>query len=432
MKDWMKNENLKRLIQKKELVVFAGAGVTKSLGLPDWKGFVIDVLKELSKQEPSFSDYVELIQRGNKTPIEIFDMLEHDYRKEIKQYVARKFNLSTTNTPCLHKNLINLTQKIVTTNYDNAFELAYTQLYGKGCPCVAIQNNDSINLSEIVRNAPEFIFKLHGCTSQPDSCVVFTSDYRKIYKKDSPSCKLLEVLSLTKTILFIGTSLSDKEIKIIFEEGFYTFGNNNTLTPKPEEYGKYSYLKPIKLNYEEWDDFFQYYASFNKPLEIEKTLSKIDEISRNLKGVGLFRGVSSNEIEKIIRNTKSKIYQLPKDRSLCEKDDKVSSFWLILNGSIAAYKDGVITAVRQKGSIVGELGLLEGRTARTSKLVAHEHQTEVLEIGLESIRNLRPQSQAILWKNLASMLGGKVEKLDKLVSILQKTIDEFRIEKYDE
>ena len=66
MKDWMKNENLKRLIQKKELVVFAGAGVTKSLGLPDWKGFVIDVLKELSKQEPSFSDYVELIQRGNK------------------------------------------------------------------------------------------------------------------------------------------------------------------------------------------------------------------------------------------------------------------------------------------------------------------------------------------------------------------------------
>ena len=45
MKDWMKNENLKRLIQKKELVVFAGPGVTKSLGLPDWKGFVIDVLK---------------------------------------------------------------------------------------------------------------------------------------------------------------------------------------------------------------------------------------------------------------------------------------------------------------------------------------------------------------------------------------------------
>ena len=89
MKDWMKNENLKRLIQKKELVVFAGAGVTKSLGLPDWKGFVIDVLKELSKQEPSFSDYVELIQRGNKTPIEIFDMLEHDYRKEIHHAYIR-------------------------------------------------------------------------------------------------------------------------------------------------------------------------------------------------------------------------------------------------------------------------------------------------------------------------------------------------------
>lgn len=109
-----------------------------------------------------------------------------------------------------------------------------------------------------------------------------------------------------------------------------------------------------------------------------------------------------------------------------QNGDTVNSFWLILDGCIAAIKNNEKTTVRTTGSVIGELGLLEKRKQRSSDLIADKHKTKVVEIGLDLVYELSTGNQMNIWKNLASMLGSKIERLDLFICQLQQTIKQCR------
>ena len=186
---------IKNAIKENNLVVFAGAGVTKNIGLPEWRDLAVEIINYLNNN----NEYENLINRlrTGENPINIFNSLEKEHKVEIKQYISKNFNLSNSNSFQVQKSILKLTSQIITTNYDTAFESAYIQMYDEKFPNIAIQNLDRLNLMEIVRSN-EFLFKLHGCATHPESCAIFSSDYTKIYKKDSPTLFLLKSLAMQK------------------------------------------------------------------------------------------------------------------------------------------------------------------------------------------------------------------------------------------
>lgn len=418
------DKTLKEAIINNNLVVFAGAGVTMYLDMPNWKDLAIEAIRYLSENEENMCLINEL--QAGVEPIRIFDRLEKSYKSEIKRYISQKFRISNSNTFQLHKRILRLTSQIVTTNYDDAFELAYIQMYNETIPNISIQNRDRQNLADLLKSQ-EFIFKIHGCATQPESCAVFSSDYKSIYRSDSPAFSQLKSLITQKVFLFIGFSFNDQTIKKIFNQHTKMFNDcikHFILTPSPKNFEDCKYLSPIEVSFGDIDDFLSKLSVYKKPIIEEKTDSVLVKLKEKLSTSVLFDGVTNDGIDMIAKT--SSIYVLSKGEYLCRMGDTVNSFWLILDGCIAAIKNNEKTTVRTTGSVIGELGLLEKRKQRSSDLIADKHKTKVVEIGLDLVYELSTGNQMNIWKNLASMLGSKIERLDLFICQLQQTIKQCR------
>lgn len=415
---------IKNAIKENNLVVFAGAGVTKNIGLPEWRDLAVEIINYLNNN----NEYENLINRlrTGENPINIFNSLEKEHKVEIKQYISKNFNLSNSNSFQVQKSILKLTSQIITTNYDTAFESAYIQMYDEKFPNIAIQNLDRLNLMEIVRSN-EFLFKLHGCATHPESCAIFSSDYTKIYKKDSPTLFLLKSLAMQKKILFVGFSFNDITLRKIFYNQARMFDGclkHFILTPSPQIFKDCNFLTPIKLNYGEITNAFTELANFKEPIIEKKNTEVINQLKETLANSPLFEDVTSDGIASIASN--SNIYTLSKEDYLCRSGDEVRSFWFIWNGDIAAKKNGITTTIRTTGDIVGELGLLEKRSKRSSDLIANKHKTRVVEIELSVIHELIPKNQMNIWRNLASILGDKIEKQDFMICEIKQLMYKYR------
>jgi len=44
-------------INKKQIVIFAGAGLSMNAGLPSWKELIISILEEITEKEPKSEKY---------------------------------------------------------------------------------------------------------------------------------------------------------------------------------------------------------------------------------------------------------------------------------------------------------------------------------------------------------------------------------------
>lgn len=196
------------------------------------------------------------------------------------------------------------------------------------------------------------------------------------------------------------------------------------LTPSPQIFKDCNFLTPIKLNYGEITNAFTELANFKEPIIEKKNTEVINQLKETLANSPLFEDVTSDGIASIASN--SNIYTLSKEDYLCRSGDEVRSFWFIWNGDIAAKKNGITTTIRTTGDIVGELGLLEKRSKRSSDLIANKHKTRVVEIELSVIHELIPKNQMNIWRNLASILGDKIEKQDFMICEIKQLMYKYR------
>ncbi len=194
---------LQKAIEQNSLVIFAGSGTSTVLGLPNWQDLTKDILRELEKYNTDLKAFEQLLESNTLSPLQVLDHLEHSYRPQILTSVTKKLLLSKSLNYSVHKKLYELSPKILTTNYDKAFEFSLEK-----------QANIVTDLSKFkmhgIGNGEEYIFKIHGDIDVPENCVLFTSQYNKLYKeKDSAFLLELKKILTNKTILFIGFSLKD-------------------------------------------------------------------------------------------------------------------------------------------------------------------------------------------------------------------------------
>ena len=164
---------LKESIEEDKLVIFVGASLSTKFNLPSWKQLVIDVINEIDK--PQYKNYIPLLEMGEDgmSPIEVLDKLKKE-QQTIRAYIKTKFRVNS-NDYSLHKKLLELSGAIITTNFDNAFELASEN------KIVSTVYTSTFNISEVEKKSEPYIFKLHGSFTEPDNCILFTDDYEKLY-----------------------------------------------------------------------------------------------------------------------------------------------------------------------------------------------------------------------------------------------------------
>lgn len=197
--------NLVNKAQNDKLVIFVGAGLSMSCGLPNWNKLTIKILEELRGYDNKCDKYINAIEDEIMSPVDVLNKIDNLKVNaiEILDKVIRSYDNSFPSPS--HKILSSISTKIITTNYDNLLEKQYPDFE-------KISYNNNYKVSKI-SNYSKYIFKIHGDINEPDKCVFFPSQYDELYSvgEQAPIFELKKIIS-DKSILFVGFSMSDPYI----------------------------------------------------------------------------------------------------------------------------------------------------------------------------------------------------------------------------
>jgi len=187
-------KTIKEAFNQNKLAIFVGAGVSKNSGLPDWGELIEDLRKDLKIQETDFLKVAQLYYLA---------VGEVTYLQNIKSYFDTKAEPNA-----IHNYIFELKPKyIITTNWDSLLEDYNNKIFNK----YKVISSDKDLVSS---NIDKMIIKMHGDFNSEK--FVFKEDDYINYSKDYPLIEnFIKSILSTHTILFIGYSYSDINIKYI-------------------------------------------------------------------------------------------------------------------------------------------------------------------------------------------------------------------------
>lgn len=211
-------EELAELIANKKVMLFVGAGISASIDFPSWEGLIDELAKQL-EYEPvlfkSYGDYMMLAeyaklkmgkglyQQLNDTFIITEDVKDKLMKSEIYEYI-RELDFPV----------------IYTTNYDSLIETYFKEM---GDQFTVI--NDISQMGKIIPDKPR-IMKYHGELGDEKSIVLSESQYFERMNFQSYMDIQLQADMLQYNILFLGYSLSDINIKLLWYLARKRWGKN--------------------------------------------------------------------------------------------------------------------------------------------------------------------------------------------------------------
>ena len=297
---------LREAIKADELVLFVGAGLSwdfknkKNETLEGWTKMASSITSHLKEKRRITEEVKQSCDK--KEPIDALKEIEDNGVNKgiVGSFVKDYFSLGEENNYSFQQKLFELSTKIITTNYDRAFEIAIPLLQEKK----AYRGKD-YELNRLKKDSI-FLFKLHGCIEHIDSMVLFPSDYETLYNSKGRDAEhalyALRNLIFNKTFLFIGTGLGDPQINSFFEEikriqGIYS-QEHYIITP--ESLGEsLDFLTPIKVDsYADIPSVIDQLSEFKRAAEENKS-SQEKLFLAQLKETGERNEVLTKELEKV-------------------------------------------------------------------------------------------------------------------------------------
>uniref|UniRef100_UPI003F6F2A3B SIR2 family protein n=1 Tax=Shinella sp. TaxID=1870904 RepID=UPI003F6F2A3B len=179
--------------------VFVGAGVSMAAGYPSWPDLLREIGDELGIKSSDIHDLAALAQwhileSGGATRV----------RNVIKQEIGK--NLKVPETAEILARLP--VRHIWTTNYDRLIERAFAAI---GRPIDAVSGAKDLSLKATPGAAR--LYKMHGSVDRLDDIVISTDDYELYRSRRGAFLPLLQAHLSSMSMLFIGLSLSDPNIR---------------------------------------------------------------------------------------------------------------------------------------------------------------------------------------------------------------------------
>lgn len=198
------------------LVIFAGAGVSMQdpVCLPSFNNLVERIKDEVDPRGQLRSRRYKMSQDGRgkvytETPEQYLSYLGREAGIGIVRRECCKVLSSEGQTSELHRNLLRLfpegiPPKIVTTNFDDCFEVALKEAGEdyEAYSSPALPYGDGFS----------GLIHLHGLTSKPASMVLLAEDYGKAYVTNGWASRFLVDLFKEYSVLFVGYSCGDSPV----------------------------------------------------------------------------------------------------------------------------------------------------------------------------------------------------------------------------
>lgn len=307
--------------------LFVGSGLSRRyLGLENWEGLLSEFADRISDNEFAYNIYKQRaeVQKYNSGLLpKIAELIENDFNQvwfeekkfsenrerhrenitkgvsplkiEIGDYMISK----SANIVEEYKAEIDLFRQIgnksvagfITTNYDLLLE----SLFGNFKKYIG---QEELIFSQI--QGISEIYKIHGCASKPESIVINEKDYNEFADKYAYLAAKLLTIFLEHPIIFIGYSISDKNIENILKAIVQCLSQEHLERLKE------------RLLFVEWcqvgeEDISIYSKSFEGEKSIDMTRIKLNDFSI------LYEALIENKAKynvSILRQIKEDIYNL--------------------------------------------------------------------------------------------------------------------------
>lgn len=224
--------------------LFAGSGISRRyLNIEDWEGLLKKFAKQIDGNEFGYNVYKQkAIIAGYEEGIlpKIAELIEHDFNtvwyqedrfddnrmkhiddieagsSPFKMEIADYMKDESSNLNSDYKDELDLLKQlanksiagVITTNYDTLLEDTFTN-FTKYVGQEELIFSSLLGISEI--------YKIHGCATQPDSIVINEKDYKDFSERYAYLAAKLMTIFLEHPIIFIGYSISDKNIESILK-----------------------------------------------------------------------------------------------------------------------------------------------------------------------------------------------------------------------
>ena len=198
-------EQLKESIRKGNTILFVGAGISASVGLPDWETLMGHLAKQLGYESKVFRQY------GDNLDLAEYYRQEKSFGK-LQSWMKKEWDVEEEKirNSEIYEAITKLNFPIIyTTNYDRCLEKAMDILGKKYKTIVDVKDMADLE-PDIVQ-----IVKFHGDVMDKDSIVLSESQYFDRLNFETSLDIKLRADMLGKSILFVGYSLSDINIRMM-------------------------------------------------------------------------------------------------------------------------------------------------------------------------------------------------------------------------
>jgi hypothetical protein len=212
-------DGLKEAYREKRCAVLVGAGASMGAGLPSWQKLLEDMnasaLKHHLISKEKSAEYKRLAADSSKFLLAAA-ALKEDFGGNFDEFITETFIRPKPKATDLHRALVraDLFQFVLTTNYDTLIEQAYR---ANGAEDVLVCTfADAGEIQRRLSKREFFILKAHGDAYKVGNGIILTEvDYRDILYRQRAYQSMLSAMFTMFTVVFVGASMTDPEIKLI-------------------------------------------------------------------------------------------------------------------------------------------------------------------------------------------------------------------------